>query len=88
MKQMALALHNYQSTHSVFPFGVLGTTGSKSAGDVLTTWQTMLLPFVEQKTLYEQYDFNVRFDNAANAATVIQKLPVYLCPSNIEASPC
>jgi len=81
IRQIALALHNYQETHSVFPFGVLGTSGSTSAGHVLTTWQTLILPYVDQSVLYNQYDFNVRFDHANNASAVDQRLPVYVCPS-------
>jgi len=81
MRQIGLSLHNYQSTHSVFPIGVLGTNGNVNANHKLTTWQTFILPFVEQSALYNQYDFNVRFDHANNADVVIEKLSVYLCPS-------
>ena len=81
MRQIGLALHNYESTHTIFPIGVLGTTGSTAAGNVLTTWQTMILPFVEQANVYNQYNFNVRFDDPANASTVKQIPPVYLCAS-------
>jgi len=84
IKQIALALHNYQSSHSVFPPGVLGTSGSTSNGHLLTTWQTFILPYVEQSSLFDQYDFDVRFDHADNADVVIQTLPVYLCPSQPE----
>ncbi len=81
LKQISLALHNYQSTHNVFPIGVLGTSGSTSQNQKLTTWQTMLLPYVEQTSIYTQYDFDVRFDHANNAAIVKAILPVYKCAS-------
>ena len=87
MRQIALAMHTYQETHSVFPPGVLGTSGSSSAGHLLTTWQTQILPGVEQAALYSEYDFNVRFDHANNTDAVLQKLPVYVCPSQPEARP-
>jgi len=86
MKQIALALHNYEATHAAFPFGVLGGSGSTAAANVLTTWQTMLLPFLEQTALYTQYNFNVRFDHALNASAVKTVVPTYLCPSQPEAS--
>ena len=60
---------------------MLGTTGNTAANNLLTTWQTLILPYVEQTTVYSQYDFNVRFDHANNASAVIKNLPVYLCPS-------
>ena len=73
--------HNYQATHKVFPPGVLGDTGSQSQRELLHTWETMILPYVDQTPLYRQYNFNVRFDNAGNANAVIQRVPVYVCPS-------
>lgn len=87
MRQVALALHTYQETHSTFPIGVLGTKGSSSAGHVLTTWQTLILPYVEQTSLYSEYDFDVRFDHANNAGAVLQELSVYMCPSQSERAP-
>ncbi|MFH1924011.1 MAG: DUF1559 domain-containing protein, partial [Planctomycetota bacterium] len=72
LKQIGLALHNYQSTHQSFPPGVLGTSGSTQANHKLHTWQALILPFVEQVNLDSQYDYNVRFDHANNAAAVIQ----------------
>ena len=81
LKQISLALHNYQSIHGVFPIGVLGTSGSNSSPDRLHTWQAMILPFVDQAPLYQRYDFNVRFSDPANADLVREKLPVYLCAS-------
>jgi prepilin-type N-terminal cleavage/methylation domain-containing protein/prepilin-type processing-associated H-X9-DG protein len=81
LKQVGLALHNYQSTHRVFPPGVLGNTGGNSQRELLHTWETMILSFVDQGPLYETYDFHVRFDHANNADAVIQYVPVYVCPS-------
>ena len=81
LKQIGLALHNYQSSLNVFPPGVIGTSGGSSSTDRLTTWQALLLPHVEQTALYNRYNFNLRYDDPANAAVVLQKLPVYSCPS-------
>ena len=81
LKQISLALHNYQSTHRVFPMGVLGTSGSSNSSDNLHTWQSMILPFVDQAPIFQRYNFNVRFDDAVNASLVREKLPVYLCAS-------
>ena len=81
IRQIALAMHNYALSHRVFPPGVLGTSGSKSNNELLHTWQTIILDYVEQGTLQATYDFNVRFDHANNAEAVIVKVPVYMCPS-------
>ncbi len=81
IRQLGLALHNYESTHRTFPIGVLGTSGSTTAANPLTTWQVLLLPQIEQTALYNQYNFSLRFDASANAAAVAQPVPMYLCPS-------
>src|SRR5947208_1793995 len=57
LHQIGLALHNYQSTFNVFPPGVLGSTGTSSTTNLLHTWPTFILPFVEQQTLYSSYNF-------------------------------
>ncbi|MFG0334479.1 MAG: DUF1559 domain-containing protein, partial [Maioricimonas sp. JB049] len=84
IRQFGLALHNYQSAHRLFPPGVLGTSGSRSDGHLLTTWQTLILPALEQRVLSRQYNFDVRFDDPANAEVVKTTMSVFLCPSQPE----
>ena len=67
LKQLGLALHNYHDTHSVFPpsqvansgcyepFPYVGYTYMNLNGLVL------LLPYLEQQTLYDEFDFNYAF---------------------------
>jgi prepilin-type N-terminal cleavage/methylation domain-containing protein len=81
LHQMGVALHNYESTHGVFPPGVIGTNSGGPAPLQLQTWPTLLLPYVEQAALYNAYNLNVRFDHPNNAVAVLTRLPVYLCPS-------
>ena len=60
LKQMALALHSYHDNYSSFPPGTLHLcpfTGSQYGGEpALTTWGIELLPYIEQGSLYQQYD--------------------------------
>jgi len=62
LKQIGLALHNYHDTHNVFPASVYspGALGNAPRGPLVTntTGWIMLLPFVEQAQLYDQYNFN------------------------------
>jgi prepilin-type N-terminal cleavage/methylation domain-containing protein len=81
LKQISLALHNYQSTHRVFPMGVMGTSGANNSPDHLHTWQSMILPYVDQAPIYQQYNFDVRFSDIVNAELIREKIPVYLCAS-------
>ena len=87
IRQISLALHNYVSIHQTFPFGVLGNSGSPSRNQILTTWQVMILPQLEQSSIYAEYDLDVRFDHPNNADVVARTLPVFLCPSQPDDQP-
>ncbi len=53
LKQIGLALHNYHDTVDALPRG--GTYDE--AGRPLHSWQTFLLPYVEEQPLYDNIDF-------------------------------
>ncbi|GIW98783.1 MAG: prepilin-type N-terminal cleavage/methylation domain-containing protein [Pirellulaceae bacterium] len=76
VKQLALALHNYESTHKRFPFG-WNTHG--------TLWSAMLLPFIEQGNLYQTLEFseyrNWATDDTPNEAAAGTPISVFRCPS-------
>lgn len=79
LRQIGLALQNYNSALGAFPPGILGTSGANN--QLNHTWMTMILNFKEQNNVHQAYNFKVRFDNAANASTVLLKIPTYTCPS-------
>lgn len=54
-KQVGLALHNYYSTHQVFP---PGTTASPSPNNEGFSWAVQLLEFIEEGTIFDQIDFS------------------------------
>jgi prepilin-type N-terminal cleavage/methylation domain-containing protein/prepilin-type processing-associated H-X9-DG protein len=72
MKQLALALHNYNSTNLHFPSGqrVVKLSGScpaqtesQNAGsvDAREPWTVAILPYMEQQALYAQFNLNGTF---------------------------
>jgi len=72
MKQIGLALHNYESTYKRFPAGrmSLGTLVGSGAGAFRPDPQTKnihglvsILPFMEQQALYDQFNFSGAFGN-------------------------
>jgi prepilin-type N-terminal cleavage/methylation domain-containing protein len=64
LKQLGLALHNYHDAHKMFPPSV---TNVRADGSACGSWQsnpgvsglTMLLPYFDQTSIYNQYDFNI-----------------------------
>ena len=84
MKQLALALHNYESTYGLLPPGYLHKADpAGSAANVMGySWGTMILPQLEQKNLYDEFDFNIAVFDSANLPPREQHLSVFLCPSD------
>ncbi len=75
LKQWGLALHNYHDAYKTFPQGSWGT-GNRLA------FQVMLLPYLEQGALYEQFDLGLYYGNAPNQALMLESTPVHFCPSS------
>ncbi|QDV16426.1 hypothetical protein Pan153_10540 [Gimesia panareensis] len=74
LKQVGLALHNYEDTFTTFPPG--------ATGNIL--WSKFILPFMDQANLYNQIDHSVPdpATNAVNAKVRNHQLPIYRCPSD------
>jgi Protein of unknown function (DUF1559) len=62
LRQLALALHNYEQTHGCFPPAAL----CDKAGKPLLSWRVLLLPYLEENELYEQFRLNEPWDSAHN----------------------
>jgi prepilin-type N-terminal cleavage/methylation domain-containing protein len=87
LKQLALALHNYESSYQVFPPGYIhkfGPAGSAAqpANHAGLAWGSMILPQLEQTALYKQFDAETPVWDAANLKPREQHLSVFLCPSD------
>jgi prepilin-type N-terminal cleavage/methylation domain-containing protein/prepilin-type processing-associated H-X9-DG protein len=96
LKQLALANANYESSFKTYPPGRMGCDGINNqpcTGDpnfrrVGTSGFVMLLPFLEQKPLYDSMDFNNGLYSSAfamnvrNRRAVEARPPVMVCPSD------
>ena len=84
LKQQALAVHNYESAHGVFPTGARSsvTVGGVPTGGT-NVW-VELLPHFEQDNLYRQWDFTDNRNNVAGGrnATQAQVIKILICPSD------
>ncbi len=73
LRQIALALHNYNDTNGKLPPGNDKNNFSTAA---------YLLPFIEQQPVYQQIDFNKPSDDKANAGPRKTVLKIYLSPQD------
>ncbi|MFO0135589.1 MAG: DUF1559 domain-containing protein [Planctomyces sp.] len=84
LKQIGIALHNYHDVNNCFPPGNV-TMGDCCSTPSLINWAISILPYLEQTNLQQQYNFNLPNETPANVAVLKSKLPVYNCPSDINA---
>jgi hypothetical protein len=62
LAQIGLAAHTHHDTYRRFP----PAPTEKSGGKVHISWQTALLPFVDQESLFNQINQSVAWDDSAN----------------------
>jgi len=77
LKQLGLAMHNYESTYTMFPPSRINLSGPTFQ----QTWNVMILPYIEQSNMYARYNFNVNWFNPVNDAITTTQLPAFVCPS-------
>ncbi len=87
LKQLGLAMHNYESAYKKFPGGV------GPYGCCWGTWQVAVLPFMELSTLSNIYqnaggaDWGPRYGNALNRPVASSRIPTLTCPSDTPNAP-
>ncbi len=85
LKQMGLALNNYHDTLGAFPPGYI--TGSKFIDAETDTspgwsWASMILPQLEQGSLYNAMNTSLPIQVAANTTATRANIRGYICPSD------
>jgi type II secretory pathway pseudopilin PulG len=78
LKQIALALHNYESKYKMLPPAYTVDVD----GNRLHSWRSLILPFLERSDLYAKIDFSKAWDDPANEAVFRNPVSVYRCPSS------
>jgi prepilin-type N-terminal cleavage/methylation domain-containing protein len=87
MRQIALAVHLYESTHRVLPSS-FGRGASEPSGSGWSV-HARLLGYLEKESLRQDIDFSQSY-NVATAGGVLVKtlrIPTYLCPSEANDVP-
>lgn len=93
LKQIGLALYNYESSHKIFPPSCINNpyaTGSidgisfpdgQMVGPSGFGWGALILPQLEQLPLYDQFNFSAACWSISNKTAAATTVPVFLCPS-------
>lgn len=80
LKQIGLAIHNYESTHTCFPPGQIRMGFATQPRVRGWSMYVQLLPYFEQAPLYGKWDFADPLANESNGNVAVI-LPVLICPS-------
>ncbi len=94
LKQIGLALYNYESTYGMFPINVAFTLSVASPTTICGTTNggVALLPYIDQGNIYNQYNQNLAaWDTSTtpinNASLVQTNIAAWRCPSATGGNP-
>lgn len=90
LKQLGLAIHNYESTFTKFPSSGEYTdrrTASYNRTFTATSTFMQILPYIDQAPAYNQFNMNLHYTNAVNRSVAQAKIAPFLCPSNGNTQP-
>jgi len=88
MKQLGLAIHNYESSNTCFPLGAVATNPSQGWGAWANngfTWRVLILPQLEQTAMYNSLNFSLHegSESGAEQATAwYTRVNAFVCPSD------
>lgn len=72
LKQILLAIHNYESTYSHLPADIRGKDGKP-----LLSWRVAILPYIDQGDLYKQFKLDEPWDSEHNLKLLAQMPNLY-----------
>ena len=76
LKQIALALHSYDQANGSFPPAYIADKNGKR----MHSWRVIILPYLDEMTLYKSYNFKEPWDGPNNKKLLSSRPRVYSCP--------
>ncbi len=85
LKQLGLAMHNYESANGSLPPQMVLTFKSSGAVSWKSIWSasSRVTAFLEQGALYNAINYSNKVSDPTNATAVAAQLTVFLCPSEV-----
>jgi prepilin-type processing-associated H-X9-DG protein len=83
LKKIGLAMHNYHESNGCLPPAAIVNKDGKP----LLSWRVAILPFIQQKELYDQFHLDESWDSPHNL-TLLEAMPlIYSCPADKAREP-
>ena len=77
IRQISLAMQNYAASNMHFPPAYI----ADETGKPMHSWRVLILPYIEQKALYDQYSFDEPWNGPNNSKLHDIIVPGFQCPS-------
>lgn len=78
LKQISLAMNNYHFANNCFP----PAARCDKQGKPLLSWRVLILPYLEQQSLYEQFHLDESWDSPHNKALIAKIPDIYRSPNS------
>lgn len=78
MRQLVLALHNYQASKGHFPPAYIADEN----GNPMHSWRVLILPYMDRQDLSERYSMGEPWDGPNNRLLADEFNGVFSCPSH------
>jgi len=78
LKRIALGLFNYQTSQGTLP----PAAKCDADGKPLLSWRVLILPYIEEQSLYQQFHLDEPWDSPHNKPLAAKMPTVFACPSD------
>ncbi|HWG46679.1 MAG TPA: DUF1559 domain-containing protein [Gemmataceae bacterium] len=89
LRQMGLALHNYNDTYGMLPSAGVGDPRKPQQfpQQSLLSWRVAILPYIEQSALYNQFKHDEPWDGPNNIKLLAKMPKIYKLPGDDKTKP-
>ena len=82
LRQIGTALLLHHDAFGAFPAGGMEWRPPGNRVNRQLAWSAFLLPFLDERAIYAELNFDLPFDAAENAAPASVIVPTYVCPTS------
>lgn len=76
LRQIGLALHNYNERYGTLPPAFV----ADETGKPMHSWRVLILPFLGEQSLYDEYNFSESWDGPNNSRLMARMPRLFACP--------